>query len=231
VKRVSNRMLAAFLMFKLKAYISTARTENPELGEQDFKMFVEAEEFMNKAIEESDAISEIFYQSANTKWNALVTEMIDRAFYAKLLMQFKPTIKRQLNQLEKFMQSDICYREIRLNHHFSREARLLKEILEIDPTYFIINAFYFLVVKLFPNEIETKHYVRVSEVMSYLQLHRVKPYLTLDEAIELADKNKLKPETSSARNQYNKKGTVIIFDRLKQDVDKKFDMLKWLPDS
>ncbi len=191
----------------------------------DQKMFEEAGCFFDTFLEQSQTISELSDQAAHTKWNPVVTEIIYRSYYTKVYKKLRPKIKKQYLEAKSFYNSDICHRETRIRYLIGQEIQLLHLVLEIDPIKYLINGFFYLINELFPMKNKKEKCIMVSLIMHDLEIFDQAPFLTLDEANEIAKANMNKPEDNRRLNIYNTEGSTIIYNRIKKYIEKDFVLI------
>lgn len=150
-------------------------------------------------------------KAADKKYHDELTRIALTLYYAQEYQLVRSRISEQIRLCVKFLDSDMCKRNLDLHYFVFTELQKLKSIDFGNLVPQALKAFDKIRKRTYPEMTQRKRYIELSELMNSLELYTNEktPFLTLEMA------NKEAEEKLSKDPNYNQSGEDIIVGRIK----------------
>jgi len=210
MKYITNGFLRRITLNPFNAIYDNIE-EDPELKLIDEKLDFESKQKFMQILSNVE-VQKLLRDSESDDLKNLLLKIVSFQYYYDKKKDIRNRMKEQLRLSEKFIDSDICKRNLTLKNEAIIEAEKLKMALDTDLIYLSINELCNFLKIRFPSWESKERYVRISEIMHYLSFHPKERFFTLDEAKDMVERRK------KDKKPYYQNPEDIIEDRIKKFI-------------
>jgi hypothetical protein len=213
---ITNQLLKAWSSDKdLMDFFIAFEREAPEFKDIDEKMLIEAGNNFIKLCAENVGFKKLWNELARHEDTKILTQIALTHYYANKALELRKVIENQIKECKKFLDSDMCKRNLSLANSVQNELRKLIPAFQNDHMNDIVSAFDELLKRGKKKMSMRQRYIQISEILHYLKLEENKSFLTLKEAEKIVDdKLALDPE-------YTQTPERLVSDRIKEILKRK----------
>lgn len=210
MKFITNGFLKRITLEPLKAIYENI-DEDPDLKPIDEMLDYESKQKFLQLLS-MDEVKELLQISESDELKELLIKIVSFQYYYDKKKSIRNKMRAQLRLCEKFIDSDICKRNLRLRRETIIEAGKLEMALDTDLIYLSINELNSFYKIKFPSWEPKERYVQISEIMHYLSFHPKERFYTIEEAKDRVNRKE------KSKKPFYQSPEDIIEDRIKKFI-------------